>query len=149
MIDPEKVRAYIRDRNELNVLLNNKEQFDDEEIEMFDRDIREELCFLYPALKGRIKTIPEIVLLPGIISKLMEAVAHQENRNQMSIGDDNVGQIDYSNKADKYFAIAAAYQSKMERFSSTECARSFYCDAWGTVPMASAEYEFGYVNGRN
>lgn len=142
MVDPEKVRAYIRDRKELNVLLNNKEQFDDDEIEMFDRDCREELILNYPALIAKKNALPDIVIMQGVIGKLMEAVAQEENRNQMTIGDDNVGQIDFSNKSDKYFRIAAAYSERMIAFGQKMCAASFYQEVWGSSLMSSSDYEF-------
>ncbi len=146
MVDPDKVRAYVRDRKELNVLLNNKEQFDDDEIAMFDLDTREELVLMIPALKAQIGTIPDLIIINGIISKLMEAVAQQENRNQMSVGDDNVGQIDFSNKADKYLALSQNYYNKMMRLAGNAAASSFYNDAWGSVNMGSGDYEF-YIGG--
>lgn len=142
MIDPDKVRAYIRDRKELNVLLNNKEQFDDEEIEMFDRDVRDELILEIPALEVKRKVLPDLIVIQGIIARLMEACAQQENRNQMTVGDDNVGQIDFSNKSDKYFSISQMYQQKMMRLAQTAAAKSFYNEAWGSVEMNSSDYTF-------
>ena len=146
MIDPDKVRMYIRDRKDLNVLLNNKEQFDDEEIAMYDFDTREELALLIPALIAQKDKIHDLIIINGVISKLMEAVAQQENRNQMTLGDDNVGQIDFSNKADKYFNIAQMYQAKMMRLAQNAAASSFYNDAWGEVNMGTGDYEF-YIGG--
>jgi hypothetical protein len=142
MVDPDKVRSYIRDRKELNVLLNNKEQFDDDEIAMFDMDVREEIVLQIPSLKAAIPTVNNLIIVYGIISKLMESVAQQENRNQMTVGDDNVGQIDFSNKADKYFSIASMYESKMLGLAQKMAAASFYNDAWGDVNMGSGDYEF-------
>ena len=142
MVDPDKVRSYIRDRKELNVLLNNKEQFDDDEIAMFDNDVREELVLIIPALEAQIGHISDIIVIQGIISKLMESVAHQENRNQMNVSDDNVGQIDFSNKADKYLSLAQMYHDKMIKLAETAAARSFYNDAWGEVSMGAGDYEF-------
>jgi len=142
MVDPDKIRSYVRDRKELNVLLNNKEQFDDDEIAMFDMDVREELVLLIPALKAQIGKISDIIIIQGIISKLMESVAQQENRNQMTVGDDNVGQIDFSNKADKYLSLSQMYYNKMIKLAETAAASSFYNDAWGEVTMGSGDYEF-------
>ena len=147
MIDPDKVRAYVRDRKDLNVLLNNKEQFDDDEIAMFEQDTIEELVLTIPSLTGRKATLPDQIILYGVISKLMEAVAQQENRNQMQIGDDNVGQIDFSNKADKYLSMASIYQQKMITLARTMAASSFYNDAWGAVNMDSGDYEFYFGRG--
>ncbi len=146
MLDPDKVRAYMRDRKELNVLLNNKEQFDDDEIAMFEEDVREELVLLIPSLLGMAKAMPSLIVLYGVISRLMEAVAQQENRNQMTVGDDNVGQIDFSNKSDKYFTISQMYYNKMVRLAQSTAARSFYNDAWGEVNMGTGDYEF-YMGG--
>jgi hypothetical protein len=148
MLDPDKVRAYVRDRKELNVLLNNKEQFDDDEIAMFDMDSREELVLMFPALLAKKDAIHDLIILQGVIGKLMEAVAQQENRNQMTVGDDNVGQIDFSNKADKYFSIAQAYNNKMAKLAQTSVAASFYNDTWGYVNMDSGDMEF-YMGGDN
>ncbi len=146
MIDPEKIRSYIRDRADLNVLLNNTEQFDDEEMQMFELDTREEIILEIPALTARKDVIPDQIILQGVIAKLLESAAHQEARNQMSISDDNVGQIDFSNKSEKYFNIANMYTSKMIRLASNLAAASFYNDVWGEVSMPSADYEF-YIGG--
>ena len=146
MIDPDKVRAYVRDRKDLNVLLNNKEQFDDDEIAMYDMDTREELVLLIPSLIAKKDKIHDLIIINGVISKLMEAVAQQENRNQMTLGDDNVGQIDFSNKSDKYFNISQLYYNKMMRLAQNQAASSFYNDAWGDVNMGTGDYEF-YMGG--
>jgi hypothetical protein len=146
MIDPDKIRAYIRDRADLNVLLNNEEQFDEEEMQIFELDIREEICLEIPALTPKKKTIPDIIIMHGVIARLLESVAHQENRNQMSISDDNVGQIDFSNKSEKYFSIANMYRSNMLRLASNMAAADYYNSMWGEVDMPSADYEF-YLGG--
>ncbi len=142
MVNADKVRMSIRDVEELNVLLNNKEQFDDDEIAVFDEVIRDELCIMYPVLLSKRDTIPEIVIIPGVISKLMEAVGHQENRNKMTISDDNVGQIDMSNKADKYFGIANAYYERMKGFAQNMSAANWYKEMWGSVPSESSMYNY-------
>jgi len=146
MLDPEKVKAYLRDRKELNYLLNGKEQFDDDEIAMFDADVREEIVLTIPSLIARKDKMPDLIVLHGVIAKLMESVAQQENRNQMTLGDDNVGQIDFSNKSDKYFSIAQQYHNKMLMLAQNMAASSFYQDAWGEVSMGSSDYEF-YIGG--
>ncbi len=142
MVNPEKIRMAIRDIEELNVLLNNKEQFNDEEIAVFDGDARDELCIMYPVLMSKRDVIPDVVIMPGIISKLMESVGHQENRNKMTISDDNVGQIDMSNKADKYFGISNAYYERMKGFAQNMTAASWYQEMWGTVPSESSMYNY-------
>lgn len=142
MVNPDKIRLMIRDVDELNVLLNNKEQFSDEEIQVFDDDARDELCVMYPALLSKRDTLPDIIIAQGVISKLMESVGHQENRNKMTISDDNVGQIDMSNKADKYFGIANAYYERMKGFAQNLTAASWYQDMWGYVPSESSMYNY-------
>ena len=132
----------IRDVAELNILLNGKEQFSDEEIGVFDNDARDELCIIYPALISRRDTIPSVVIAQGVISKLMEAVGHQENRNKMTISDDNVGQIDMSNKADKYFAISNVYYERMKSFGQNLVAANWYSEMWGSVTSESSYYNF-------
>ncbi len=142
MVNPEKIRLAIRDIEELNVLLNNKEQFSDEEISIFDNDSRDELCIMYPALLSKRDTIPDVVIMQGVISKLMESVGHQENRNKMTISDDNVGQIDMSNKADKYFGIANAYYARMRSFGQNMVASNWYQEMWGSIPSESSMYNY-------
>ena len=142
MLDPDKVRAYIRDRSDLNYLLNNQEQFDDDEIGMFEIDFLEELLLSIPSLKAKKNKIPEIIRIYGTIAKLMESVSQQENRNQITVGDDNVGQIDISNKSDKYAMIAQKYEDKAFTLAQKIAASSFYNDAWGEVFMQSSDYEF-------
>ena len=142
MVNPEKIRFVIRDLEELNVLLNNKEQFSDEEISVFDNDARDELCIIYPALLSKRDVLPDIVIMQGIIANLMESVGHQENRNKMTISDDNVGQIDMSNKADKYFGIASAYRERMRSFGQNMVASSWYNEMWGSIPSESSMYNY-------
>ena len=142
MVSPEKVRFVVRDIEELNVLLNNKEQFSDEEISVFDNDARDELCLFYPALLSKRDTLPDVVIVQGIIAKLMEAVGHQELRNKMTISDDNVGQIDMSNKADKYFGIANVYSERMKLFGHNMVASGWYNEMWGSIPSESSMYNY-------
>jgi hypothetical protein len=142
MLDPDRVRAFIRDSEEMNVLLNNKEQFTDDEIQMFEEEFIDEIVLTIPSLISKRENLPGPILMAGVISKLMEAEGQRENRNQMSISDDNVGQIDYSNKSDKYFNIASMYQQKAIQFAQNLAASSYYQDAWGVVNMESGDYEF-------
>jgi len=143
MINPEKIRAYIRDDAELNVLLDNKEQFGDEEIGMFYKDVQEELEFLYPVLRGKTKFLPDVVWVYLILSKLLESQANLENRNQMQISDDNVGQIDFSNKMQQYMSLAGMYAEKAKSMIDTNNAANFYKDMWGATLSTSSEYDNG------
>ena len=142
MVTPDKIRLFIRDKAELNYLLNNEEQFEDEEIAAFDREVREELTLQIPSLITRKEKLPDLIVVYGIIAKLMEAAANQENRNQMTISDDNVGQIDYSNKGEKYLSVANFYNQKALELASNLAASSYYNEVWGNVEMPSADYEF-------
>jgi len=144
MISPDKVKMFIRDRADLNYLLNNEEQFEDEEIAAFEEDVKNEIVLMYPALTPNKDKLPDILVIYGIISKLMESVANQENRNQMTVGDDNVGQIDFSNKADKYLSLASYYNQKMNELAKNITARDYYTSVWGDVEMPSADFEYYY-----
>jgi len=72
MLDPDRVRAFIRDNQEMNVLLNNKEQFTDEEIQMFEEEFIEEIILTIPSLIPKKDNLPSPILMAGVISKLME-----------------------------------------------------------------------------
>lgn len=145
MVSPEKIKSYIRDNPDLNVLLNNMEQFSDEEIGLFDTDCREELVIQYPALMSKKEILPDVIIIPGVIAKLMEAEAHNQIRNQMHLSDDNVGQIDYSNKGEKYFNVATAYNGRMLKMAQSMTAASYYREMWGSVNMPSGDFEFWWA----
>lgn len=138
-INPDIVRAMIRDNAELNVLLNNEEQFEDDEIALFEELIKGEIEIHFPALVG--KPIPQLLGIYGILDKLLASEGHKENRNQMHISDDNVGTIDVSNKAQTYFSLASSYEGKFKKGCEAVCARDFYRNMWGASDSISAETE--------
>ena len=139
LIDPDKIRQLIRDTDELNVLLNYEEQFDDDNIFSLAQDAEDELFANYPALVG--KNIPRIAFYYYIIYMLLMSVANQENRNQMTINDNNVGTIDYSNKASQYMSLAEAYRQKADRMLQNLTASNYYKEMWGSVSSASSDFE--------
>ena len=143
MVSPDKIRMMLRDKEELNVLLSGQEQFEDDEIAIFDGDCRDELILLYPAFTAKRDVIPDIVIAQGVVSKLMEAVGHEQVRNQMGISDNNVGQIDMSNKGDKYFGIANSYYERMKIFAQSMAASDYYNNMWGSIQSESSAYDEG------
>jgi hypothetical protein len=142
-IDPEKIRNIIRDKEELNVLLSYEEQFSDEEIYSAAEDVEEIINIHYPSLKNA--NIPMTIANYYVIAILMDAVAAQELRNQMRIDDDNVGNIDYSNKAQQYLSVSDYYRGKAKRLLQTYAASSYYSNMWGDVASNSLETEYGNV----
>jgi len=138
-INPDLVRAMIRDSSELNVLLNNEEQFSDDDISLFEEMIKGEIEIYFPALLG--KKLPQLLGIYGILDKLLASEGHKENRNQMHISDDNVGTIDVSNKANTYFSLAGTYEAKFKGGCEALCARDFYRNMWGAQDSLSAENE--------
>jgi len=143
LVNPERVRQMIRDIDELNVILSYEEQFEDNEIFDAAQDAEDEIFSKFPALIGS-NRIPLVAIHFMVISYLLEAVANQENRNQMQINDDNVGNIDYSNKANQYLSLANAYKQKaMEIFQSITAA-NYYKEMWGEVNSNSYDFEGNY-----
>ena len=69
-----------------------------------------EIDIYFPALNK--STMPQALVIYGVISKLLSAEGHNQNRNQMHISDDNVGSIDVSNKASTYFSLSSSYEAK-------------------------------------
>lgn len=139
-IDPDKVRNFIRDRAELNVLLNNEEEFSDEEIESFEEAVKDDILMFYPALKAR--KLPVSLVIYGILSKLFAAEAAKQNRNQMNINDDNVGAIDVSNKASQYLSFSQQYEQRFRTGCENLCAQDFYQNTWGGVSSNSFDNEY-------
>jgi len=143
LVNPERVRQMIRDVDELNVILSYEEQFEDSEIFDAAQDAEDEAFARYPAL-ATFDRIPVVAIHFMVISYLLEAVANQENRNQMQINDDNVGNIDYSNKASQYLSLANTYKQKaMEIFQSITAA-NYYKEMWGEVSSNSYDFEGNY-----
>jgi len=142
-IDPEKIRSIVRDIEELNVLLSYEEQFSDEEIYSAAEDVEEIINIHYPSLKNA--DIPMVIANYYTIALLMDAVASQELRNQMRIDDDNVGNIDYSNKTQQYLSISDYYRNKAKRLLQTFAASSYYNSMWGDIQSNSFETEMGGI----
>jgi len=138
-VNPEIVRAMIRDTSELNVLLSGKEQFPDEDIAMMEELLKGEIEIFYPALMH--KKIPMLLAVYGILDKLLASEGHKENRNQINIVDDNVGAIDVSNKAQTYFSLAASYEAKFKGGCESLCASDYYRNMWGAETSGSMEIE--------
>ena len=72
---------------------------------------------------------------------LLMSVANQENRNQMTINDNNVGTIDYSNKASQYMSLAETYRQKADRMLQNLTASNYYREMWGSVTSTSSDFE--------
>jgi len=140
-INPEKIRSIIRDKEELNVLLSYEEQFSDEEIYSAAEDVEEIIVIHYPALKRA--NIPSIIANYYVIALLLDSAASQELRNQMRIDDDNVGNIDYSNKSQQYLSVSNYYREKAKRLLQTLTASSYYNSMWGEISSTSFEQEYG------
>ena len=140
-INPDFVRYFIRDDANLNILLNNEEQFTDDEIGFYEELISDEVEINFPALRN--KALPKTLIIYGILEKLLASEGNKENRNQMNISDDNVGTIDLSNKASQYFNIASTYEAKFKSGCESLCASDWYRNLWGSVDSLSAEIETG------
>ncbi len=138
-INPDLVRAVLRDIPELNILLDSKEQFPDDEIALFEEMVRGEIEIHFPVLLTR--QMPQLLGIYGILDKLLASEGHKENRNQMNISDDNVGTIDVSNKAQIYFSLAGTYEAKFKKGCDALCAADFYRNTWGDVSSISREVE--------
>ena len=139
MIDPDEIRGLIRDDPELNVILSYQEQFEDEEIYSAAENAEDEIFARFPALRG--KPIPKIVINNFVLFYLMQAVSAQELRNQMQINDNNVGAIDYSNKAPQYIQMGSAYKQQAMEMLHTIAANNYYSTFWGGVHSTSSEIE--------
>ena len=138
-IDPEEIKAMIRDVPELNVLLSYEDQFDYEEIFRAAKLAEGEAFARFPALKN--KPIPDIVINYLTISYLLRAVSAQELRNQMQINDNNVGNIDYSNKFPQYSALSDRYKQEAFQMLQAIAANNYFNDMWGSVPSNAADIE--------
>jgi len=129
-VNPDRIRNMVRDQDELNVLLNNEEQYSDEEIYDAAEYAQDEIYGNFPALMNMVD-FPKIAISYMVIHFLASGVSHQELRNQMRIDDDNVGNIDYSNKFQQYTQIAEIYKQKAFNLIQTYLAGSYYRGMWG------------------
>ena len=139
LIDPDNIRSLIRDAPELNVILSHEEQFEDDEIYSAADNAESEVFAFFPALRG--KPLPKIAINYMVISFLLNAVSAQELRNQMQINDNNVGAIDYSNKAPQYSQIASNYKQQAFEMFKAGAANNFYNSFWGGISSASDDIE--------
>lgn len=142
IVSPDRVRNMIRDKDELNVLLNNEEQYTDEEIYDSAEYAEDEIYGRFPALLNN-NRIPKVAVYYMVISMLALSVSNQEVRNQMRIDDDNVGNIDYSNKSQQYIQISEMYKQKSLQLLQTFLAGDYYNSMWGANESISFETESG------
>ena len=139
MINPDEIRGLIRDDPEFNVILSYQEQFEDEEIYSAAENAEDEIFARFPALRG--KHIPKIIINNLTLFYLMQSVSAQELRNQMQINDNNVGAIDYSNKAPQYMQMANTYKQQAIEMLQGIAANNYYTTFWGGVHSTSSEIE--------
>jgi len=138
-INPDDVKAMIRDVAELNVLLSYEEQFEDDEIFRAARLSEQEVFARFPVLKT--KNVPDIIINYMVISYLLKGVSAQELRNQMQINDNNVGAIDYSNKFSQYAQISEQYKQEAFQMIKSITANDYFSSMWGTTRSISNEMD--------
>ena len=132
MIDIDKIKEYIQDSADKNILLDYTEQFEEELVEMIIPMVYEEAKILYPAIASKPKTLPDIVMMYGVISKLMESESFLQLRNEVQYSDSNAN-VNLSSKSDRYQQKAEIMQRQHLRLLEGLATASFMNNAWGSV----------------
>ena len=142
-IDTDKIREFLQDFPNLNLLQDNIEQFSDDLIDVTIPMVVQEAVTKKPALKGIIQKIPENVWIHGIISKLLQSESFIQLRNSISVADNNNPGTQLYGKEQSYLQIANMFQQQFEMMLDNIAKTLWYNGLWGKVSSNSQDIEFG------
>jgi hypothetical protein len=145
MLTPDILSGYIQDDPRFNLLLDNKEQFDEDFIEEIIRMTYLEAGATVPALRNSTNRIPSPIILHGALSNLMRSESFKELRNQLQYNDNNLSSISVFHKHNDYLKLAFGLKEEFKILLSNYAASEFIASAWGTTTSNANDYESLYV----
>jgi len=142
MIDPEKIKEYIKDKPELNILYDNMDQFSEDLMDTIIPMVYDEAKILAPSIARDPNKIPDIVILHGVIGRLLESESFLELRNQLQYQDNNMQGVPLSSKQGQYTQLSQIMKQYFTQMLSAMATASFYQDGWGASWSNSTDMDF-------
>jgi len=139
MIDIDKIKEYIQDSADKNILLDYMEQFPEELVDLIIPMVYEEAKIFYPAIATNPKMLPDTVMMYGIIAKLMESESFVQLRNEVQYSDSNAS-VSLSSKSDRYQQKAEIMQRQYLRLLEGLATASFMNNAWGVTRSNTQDF---------
>ena len=130
MIDIDKIKDFIQDKADKNILLDYVEQFEEELVEMIVPMVYEEAKIFYPAIAAQPERLPDTIMIYGVIAKLMESESFLQLRNEVQYSDSN-SNVNLSSKSDRYQQKAEIMQRQFLRLLEATATANFMNNAWG------------------
>ncbi len=149
MLDADKVKEYIRDKPELNILHDNMEQFSDDLMDVIIPMTYEEASILAPAVSRNKSRIPDVIILHGVVSRLLESESFLELRNQLQYQDNNMASMPLSGKQAQYTQLSQLMRSYFAQLLNAWATAEFYNTAWGYTSSNARDADSlytGYFN---
>ena len=145
MLTPETLSLYIQDDPQFNLLLDNKEQFEEDFIEEMIRITYSEVGVLVPSLMNVSDRVPDVIILYGTIANIMRSEGFKELRNQLQYNDANLSSVSVFHKSNDYQSLALALKQEFKTHLSNYATAKFMQEAWGGTTSNSADYDTLYA----
>ena len=130
MIDIDKIKEFIQDKPDKNILLDYVEQFEEDLVEMLIPMVYEEAKILYPAIASVPERLPDTIMVYGVVSKMMESESFLQLRNEVQYSDSN-SNVNLSSKSERYQQKAEIMQRQFLRLLEATATAYFMNNAWG------------------
>lgn len=140
MLDPDFVRECLQDNEMYNILLDNKEQFNDDIIEKFITISKQQACVIAPSLLHYVDKIPDVIILHGVVANLMKSETFKELRNQLQYNDGNLSSVSVYHKYSDYANLADNLKNEFKEMLNTFSATLFIQNCWGSSSSNSEDY---------
>ena len=150
MLDPDMIKEYLKDKPELNILLDNMDQFSDDLMDIIIPMTYSEAAILSPAVARNKDRVPDVIILHGVLARLLESESFLEVRNQLQYQDNNMSSVPLSGKQGQYTQLSQMMRSYFTQLLSAWATAEFYSTGWGYTASNSAELDVmfsGYFSG--
>ncbi len=138
------VKEYIKDKPELNILLDNIEQFSEDLTDIIIPMTYSEAAILAPSVALQPNKVPDVIILHGVIARLLESESFLELRNQVQYQDNNMSSMPLSAKQAQYSQLSAVMRQYFTQLLNAYSTASFYNTAWGYSISNSLSYDTMY-----
>lgn len=145
MLDPDKIKEYIKDKPELNILYDNMDQFSDDLMDIVIPMTYQEAAVLAPAVARDKNKVPEVIIVHGVIARLLESESFLELRNQLQYQDNNMSSMPLSSKQGQYTQLSQMMRSYFTQLLSAWATAEFYNSGWGFTTSNSYDSDTMYA----
>lgn len=138
-MDADYIRDYIRDHKDLNLSLDNNQQFTDDLVDMMITMTFSEVTISHPVLVEA--DVPDSTLIFGVLSRLMLSESFKDLRDQVQYQDANNG-VDLSAKETNYEHKALLMKQFFKEQLDGIAARKFLHGCWGVTGSNSRDMAY-------